>query len=247
MDEAIEPILLTKLQADAGTLDVALRHGGVELDALVEILGGFGVVAQQSAEGTSHVVGKSLVLAKIAELQSLLECLSSLLVTITSLLLQSLEANLHLSLASMGIQLFRILESFGSGLGTEALEIVANEDRAGQLGGSGLHHLLGLLLSEGLEKSLDSLGGGLALEVVDDARGSEIEEGLGVLLLVLVGGGATVDGLDVVRVHVDSGGGVLNDLIPFAHGAVTGGSVGVEDRVGLAENGLGVKFNGFVV
>lgn len=64
---------------------------------------------------------------------------------------------------------------------------------------------------------------------------------------MLVSSSATVNSLDIFGVHVDGGSGVLNDLIPFAHGAVASSSVGVEDGVSLAENGLGVEVNGFVV
>ncbi|KAI6749195.1 hypothetical protein HG531_008142 [Fusarium graminearum] len=97
---------LTKLQADAGALDVTLRHRGVKLDALVEVLCSLGVVTEQSAESTSHVISKCLVLTQVTELQGLFESLSGLLVSVASLLLQSLETNLHLSLASIRVQLF---------------------------------------------------------------------------------------------------------------------------------------------
>jgi hypothetical protein len=55
---------------------------------------------------------------------------------------------------------------------------------------------------------------------------------------VLVGVGAAVQGLDVLGVEVDRGRGVLDDLVPVAEGVVAGGAVGVEDGVGLAEDGL---------
>lgn len=64
---------------------------------------------------------------------------------------------------------------------------------------------------------------------------------------MLIGSRAAVDGLDVVGVHVDGSGGVLNDLVPLAHGAVAGGTVRVEDGVGLADDGLAVQVDGLVV
>lgn len=160
---------LTKLQADASALDVALDHLGVELDALVEVLGGLGVVSEKCADGTSHVVSESLVLAEVSKLQSLLEGLSSLLVALAGLLLQSLETELQLAQAGFRRQFNGVFETGGTGLGTEALEVVAHKDGAGQSRCSGSHHLLGLLLGKGLQQPLDGLCGRLALEVVNDA------------------------------------------------------------------------------
>ena len=64
---------------------------------------------------------------------------------------------------------------------------------------------------------------------------------------MLVGSGTTVNGLDVLVIHADSRSGVFDDLVPLAHGAVAGSSVGVENGIGLAEDSLGVKVDGLVV
>lgn len=64
---------------------------------------------------------------------------------------------------------------------------------------------------------------------------------------MLVSSRTAVDSLDVFGVHGDGSSGILNDLVPFAHGAVASGAVGVEDGVGLAEDGLGIEIDGLVV
>jgi hypothetical protein len=58
---------------------------------------------------------------------------------------------------------------------------------------------------------------------------------------VFVGVGAAVEGLDVLGVEADGGCGVLDDLLPIAERIVAGGPVRVVDRVGLAEDSLGVE------
>jgi hypothetical protein len=55
---------------------------------------------------------------------------------------------------------------------------------------------------------------------------------------MVVGIGAAVEGLDVLGVQVDGGGGVLDDLLPLAERVVAGGPVGVVNRIRLAEDGL---------
>ena len=102
---------LTKLKANAGAFDVALRHVGVELDALVEVLGRCGVVAEKCSDCSSHVVGKSFVLAKITELESLVEGLAGFLISITGSLLQALKTALQLTDTSLLIELDRVLKT----------------------------------------------------------------------------------------------------------------------------------------
>jgi hypothetical protein len=63
---------------------------------------------------------------------------------------------------------------------------------------------------------------------------------------VVVGIGTAVQGLDVLGVEGDGGGGVLDDLVPVAERVVAGSPVGVVDRVGFAENGLGVESDGLL-
>ena len=233
----------TKLQVHARPLDVALGHLGVELDALGEIREGLLVLALEAAEGAAQVVRVRGMLAEVAQLQALVKGLGSLLVTRAGLALQRLEALLQLAQAGILRQLDRVLEALGPGLGPEALDVVADERRAGQAGGLVLQDLLGLGLGELLEQALDRLGALLVPEAVDDAARGEVEECLAVLLEVVVGVGAAVQGLDVLGVEVDGGGGILDDLVPVAQGIVAGSAVGVVDGVRLAQNRLGVEPN----
>jgi hypothetical protein len=64
---------------------------------------------------------------------------------------------------------------------------------------------------------------------------------------VLVGNSPAVQGLDVFAVHGKSSAGVLNDLLPVRLNIVAGGTVGVEDGVGLADDGSAIKVNGLGV
>lgn len=64
---------------------------------------------------------------------------------------------------------------------------------------------------------------------------------------MLVRNGSSVEGLDVLVVHRERSRGVLDNLFPFRQNIVAGGTVGVEDGVGLAQNGLSVQVNGVVV
>lgn len=187
------------------------------------------------------------MLAEIAQLEGFLEGLSGLLISFASLLVQTLEADLQLALASLTIQLDRVVKALGAVLLSEALEVVANKNGAGQLGRSRGHHLLGTVFGEDFEESLYSMGCGFALKVVDDAGCREIEKSFRVLLLVFVGGGSAVDGLDVLRVHGNGGSSICNDLVPLAHSTEAGGTVGVEYGVGLAKNRLRIEANGLVV
>lgn len=64
---------------------------------------------------------------------------------------------------------------------------------------------------------------------------------------MLVGIGTSIQSLDVIRVQGDGGRGVFDNLVPDAQSIVAGSAVGVEDRVGLAKDSLGVQLNGLVV
>lgn len=110
-----------------------------------------------------------------------------------------------------------------------------------------LHALLGLLGGDDLEELLDSIGGGLVLEVVDDASQGVADKRIAVQLQLLVGLGAAVDGLKVDAVDAQGGGGVINDLLPLGKGAVARGTVREVDGVLLAKDSLGVEVDGVVV
>lgn len=204
------------------------------------------MLALEAAEGATQVVCVCLVLVEVAQLQSLLESLGSLLVAGARLALQRLQALLELALASLLRQFDRVLQAGRPGLGPEALEVVADECGAGEPGGFGLEDFLGLALGELLEQALDGLGALLVPETVDDAARGEVEERLTVLAQVVVGIGAAVKRLDVLGVEVDGGSGVLDNLVPVAQGVVAGGAVGVVDRIRLAQNGLRVEPDGLL-
>lgn len=237
---------LTELKVHASTLDVALGHRRVELDGLAEIGESLLVLAHEAVKGTTEIVGESLVSAKLTEVEGLLEGGGSLLVTSTSLALQVLQAELHLTKAGLLGELNRVLEALRAGLGAEALEVVADEGRAGELRGLGLEDLLGLVLGELLEEALDGLGALLVAEAVDDAAGGEIEKSVAVTAKLVVSIGTAVQGLDVVWVELEGGGGIGDNLLPLGEGIVASGAVGEVDGVGLADDGLGVEFDGLV-
>lgn len=87
----------------------------------------------------------------------------------------------------------------------------------------------------------------LVPEPVNDAAGGEIEQSLAVLAKVIVGIGAAIQGLDVLRVEANGGGSVLDNLFPFAERVVTGSPVGVVDWIRLAKNRFGVQANRLLI
>jgi hypothetical protein len=238
---------LTELQVHAGALDEALCQGRIQLDALVHVLQGVLVVALEVAEGAAHVVGKGLVLAQVAQLQGAVEGGGGLGVALAGLGGHGLETLAQLALARLLVELGVVSEPGGGVLGAEALQVVGDEGGAGQLLLLALQDGLALLLGDLLQQALDALGAALVAEAVDDAAGRVVEQGLAVAVDLLVGVGAAVEGLDVLVVEVDGGGGVVDDLLPVAHGVVAGGAVGVEDGVLLAQDGLAVQVDGAVV
>lgn len=231
----------------ARTLDVALHQGRLQFNTLFKISQSTLGVTLKVGEGSSHVKRQSLEFTQVAKFQSLLESSSSLLVAITGLLADTNQSLAQLALSRFLGQLDRLLETLRERLRAEALEVVGNESGAGELLALGLENGLTLMLRNLLQKSLEGVTAHFVGETVHDAAGGEIEESFAVLLEVLVGNGATVQGLDVLAVHLERGGGVLHDLSPFRHDIVAGGTVGVVDGIGLANDSLSVEFDGSVV
>lgn len=108
----------------ASTLDVRLHECRVKLKRLVKVGQRRLAVTSKVAEGTAHVVCQSLVLLKITSLDSLLEALSSLCVSLTSAQLDSLETLAQKSLAAALGQIGRLLKTFGKAAVAEGLQVV---------------------------------------------------------------------------------------------------------------------------
>jgi hypothetical protein len=155
---------------------------------------------------------------------------------------------LQLSLSSVHVQLVGVIQTSRALLGAEALDVVGDKGRAGKLVGVlGLDDIVGLNLSNLLQETLNGVGARLVLELINDAAGGEIEEGLAVLLEMLVCIGTSVESLDVGGVQVNGSSSILDNVIPDAQGIVASSTVGVEDGVGLAQNSLRVEVDGLVV
>ena len=230
----------------ACALDVALDQTLVELQTLVHVVQGVGVAAEV-VEGSAHVVCQSLELTQITDPDRLFERLACLLVALARPLLEGKQTLAHVPLAALFGQLGSVVEALWDVLGPEALEVVGDEGRAGELLVLGLENGAGLGLCNLLEEPLDSLGALVVAEAVNDAAGSVVEESLAVLVRLLVCVCAAVQRLDVFGVEADGGRGVVDDLFPVGAGIVASGAVRVEDGVRLAEDGLAVQVNGAVV
>lgn len=231
----------------AGTLDVALNQRRLQLNTLVEIQQcGLGVTLEIRESG-SQVKSKGFVFTQVSELQGLLKSRSSLLIAITSLQGHCKQTLAELALARFFAQIHRLIEAFGQCLGAEALEIVRNEGRARELLALRLNNGLSFPLSNLLQESFQSNTADLVGEAVNDAAGSKVKKSLAELLQVFVCNSSPVQGFDVLAVHGESGTGIFDNLLPLRQNVVAGGTVRVEDWVGLAENGLSVELNGFVV
>lgn len=237
----------TKLKVQAGTLDVALHQGWLQLNTLVKISQSTLGITLKVSEGGPHVKRQSLKFTQVTKFQSLLEGSSSLLVAVTSLLADTNQSLAQLSLARFLGQIFGLLKTLGERLRTETLEIVGDEGGAGELLALGLEDGLTFVFRNLLQKSLEGVTAHFVGETVHNAAGGEIEESFAVLLEVLVGNGATVQGLDVPAVHLERGGGILHDLFPFRHDIVAGGTVGIVDGIGLANDSLSIEFDSSVV
>lgn len=240
-------LLVTELEVHRSTLDVTLGHGRVELNGLGQVTESLNVLATKVSERAAHVVCESLVLAELSQLQSGVEVLGGLLVTIAGFLVHGSKASLQLSLSAVLSELNTDLESGWCWLSAERLEVVGDEGWAWKALVLAGHDGLALRLSDLLEESLDGLGRCWRLKSVDNAGCGEIEESLGVLLELLVGVGAAVQCLDVLAVELESGSGVLDNLLPIVLGIIASSAVGVKDWIWLAENGLSVEVDGLVV
>jgi hypothetical protein len=109
----------TLLKVHARTLDVRLHKSRVKLERLVEIVQGGVAVASEVAESAAHIVRQRLVVFKTTSLDSVLEGLGSLCVTLTSAQLDSLETLTQKSLATAFGQIGSLLETFGKALVAE--------------------------------------------------------------------------------------------------------------------------------
>lgn len=231
----------------AGALHVRLNKRRVKLQRFVEIRKSRVAVASEVAESTAHVVRQCFALVKAACLNGLLERLRSLGVTLACTELDSLETLAQEILTAALREVSTLFETFGKTVVAERLQVVGDESGRRELLVLALHDRLGLDLSNLLKQTLYGLRRSVVAELVDDAAGGVVEEGFAETALLLVGVCSSVKGLDVLRVDRNSGSGVLNDLRPVAHRVPAGGTVGVEDSVGFAENGLAVQVNGTVV
>lgn len=231
----------------AGALDVALHQSWLQFHALVEISQSRLGIALEVGKGGSHVQCKSLVLLQPPNFQRLLKGIGRLIITVTSLLTNGRQTFAQLALARLLYQVVRLLEALGKRLRAEALQVVGDKGGAGKLPALGLEDSLTLPLRDLLQQSFERVPADLVGETVHDTAGGEVEQGLAELFEVLIGDSPAIQGLDVLVVHVQGCGGVLHDLIPIRQNIVTGGTVRVVDRVGLADDGLSIQHNGIVV
>jgi hypothetical protein len=76
--------------------------------------------------------------------------------------------------------------------------------------------------------------------LVNDAACGVVEESFAVAGFLFICVGSAVQGLDVFGVDGDSSSGVVDNLRPVAHSVPAGGTVGVENGIRFAEDGLAV-------
>lgn len=231
----------------AGTLDVALHQGRLQLHTLVKISQSRLGVTLEVSESRSHVQRESFKVLKLSNLQRLLKGRGRLVVPVTRLLANGNQTATQLTLTRVLWQIIRLLESLGERSRPEALQVVGDKGGTGELLALGLEDGLALALGNLLQQPFERVAADLVGEAVHDAAGGEIEQGLAKLLEVFVGDGSSVQGLDILVVHGQGGRGVFHDLIPIRQHIVTRGPVGVVNGVGLAEDSLSVQLNGSVI
>lgn len=237
----------TKFKVQAGTLDVALHQRRLQLDTLVKVSQSRLGVTLEIGKGGSHVQRESFKVIEFPNLQRLLKGRGRLVVPITRLLANGNQTPAQQALARLLRQIIRLLEPLGERSRPEALQVVGDKGGAGELLALGLEDGLALALGNLLQQPFERVTADLVREAVHDTAGGEIEQGLAKLLEVFVGDGSSVQGLDVLVVHGQRGGGIVHNLIPIREHIVTGGPVGVVNGVGLADDSLSVQLNGPVV
>lgn len=180
-------------------------------------------------------------------MQGLFKGCSSLIIAIAGLLGHGKETLAQLTLARFLAHVGSLFKTLGKRAGAEALEVVGDKGWAGKLLPLGLQDGLTLVFRNLLQESFERATADLVGETVHDAAGGEIEQSFAELSEVFVRNRSSVQSLDVLVVHRKRSRGVLDNLFPFRQNIVAGGTVGVEDGVGLAQNGLSVQVNGVVV
>ena len=237
----------TKFEVQAGTLDVALHQRWLQFDTLVKVSQSRQGVTFKVGEGSPQVKGQGFEFTQVSKLQSLFKGCGSLIITIASLLGHGKETLAQLTLARFLAQFGSLFKTLGKRAGAEALEVVGNKGWAGKLLALGLQNGLALVFRNLLQESFERVTANLVGETVHDAAGGEIEQGFAELSEVLVRNGSSVESFNVLVVHRERSRSVLDNLFPFRQYVVAGGTVGVENGVGLAQNGLSVQVNGVVV
>ena len=231
----------------AGPLDVALRQGRLELDALGHVRERAAVVAHEVLEGASHVVGEGLVFPEATRLHRPFEGPRGCLVGGSGPGVERDQAGSHLTESAPFVEGSGVFEALGPRLRSIALQVVPYEDGARKFPVAAGEHLLALGLGNLLEESFHALSALLVAKGIDDAAGGVVEQGVAVAPEVFVRVRSSIEGLDVFVVQRQRGRGVFDDLLPIAQRVVTGGAVGVEDGVRLADDGLGVELDGVSV
>lgn len=231
----------------ASTFNVTLDQGRLELNALVQTLQCTGGVTAKICESGLHVESQSLKFAEITNLKRLVKSSRGLLVAVAGLLGHGNQTLAQQTLARVVAQLNGLLQALRKRLGAEALQIVGNESGTRQLLGAGLENSLALLLGNLLKETLKSVAADIVGEPINDAASSEVEKSLAELAQVLIGNSSPVQSLHILAVHRDSGTGILHNLFPLGQNIVASGAVRVEDRVGLADDGLSIQLDGAVV
>lgn len=76
--------------------------------------------------------------------------------------------------------------------------------------------------------------------MIDDAASSEIKKCIVILLQMLVSDSSAVEGFEVFVVHSKSCASIFDHFLPFGQDIPASGAVGVEYRVGFAQDGFSV-------
>ena len=180
------------------------------------------------------------MLAEVVQLYRFLKISSGLLIAGAGPFVDGRQPSLQLTWASIFVQLYLLGQTFGGRSRSEALQIVGDEGRTRKLVRLILQNRSPLLFCHLLEQPLDALGALIVSELVNDATRGIVKQRLADPAQMFVGMCASIQGLDVFRIHGDRCACIFDHLIPLAQNIIAGGSVGVVDRVGLAEEGFAV-------